>query len=208
MANDILKASKRTVAGTNGVKKLRKEHYIPGVLYGHHIESQNIQILQTDFDKFQKLHGVGASLNLEIDGTPTFVLFKNADYNFLKHETMHVDFQALSAGEKIKMKVPITYTGKETIAAGLIFQELHHEVELQVLPKDIIETIVIDLSNLSVGDNAAVSDLDVFKSDAYEILDDADTLLYTITEPSMHVEEEETDGEVVASEVPEIGSEE
>lgn len=208
MGNDILKGMKRTLVGKNGVKKVRSEHFIPGVLYGHHIETQNIQIHQTEFDKFQRLHGTGASLNLDIDGTQTFVLFKNAEYNFLKHETVHVEFQALSAGEKIKVKVPIHYTGKEKIAAGLIFQELHHEVEMHVLPKDIIEDITIDLANLEVGAQASISDLEIFNNDAYDILVDADTLLYTITEPNLHLEDEETDETGEPTEVPEIGSEE
>lgn len=205
MKNDILRATKRTLTGTNAVKKLRHDKLIPGVLYGHHIENVNIQIHDHDFDKFFRLHGTGASLNLDIDGEKTFVLFKDIQLNRMRNETTHIEFQALSLGEKIKLKVPLHFIGTESIPAGIIFQELHHEIEMSVLPKDLIEEIVIDVSNAQLGDQSLVSDLDVFTNDAYEILDDGNAMLYTVTQPSLHVEDEE--GEVAVAFVPEIGKE-
>ena len=208
MSNDLLKASLRTRTGTNAVKKVRNEHFIPGVLYGHHIDNVNISIAQQDLDKFYKKHGIGASLDLEINGEKTFVLFKNADIDTLKNQTMHVEFQALAAGEKIKIKVPVHYRGKENIPAGLIFQELHHEIEIQVLPKDLFESIDIDLAGAGLGDSMMIEELDIFKNDAIEILDTQDTLLYTISESQVHLELDPDLETVPADEIPEVGQEE
>jgi len=208
MSKDLLKASLRTRTGKNAVKKVRNEHFIPGVLYGHHIDNVNISIAQTDMDKFYKKHGLGASLDLEINGEKTFVLFKNADIDTLRNQTMHVEFQALAAGEKIKIKVPVHYRGKENIPAGLIFQELHHEVEIQVLPKDLFESIDIDLTGAGLGDSMMIEQLEIFKSDAFEFLDSQDTLLYTISESQVHLELDPDLEAVPADEIPEVGQEE
>lgn len=198
-----LTATKRTATGTNAVRKLRDEKLIPGVLYGHELENVNIQIHEQDFDKFFRVHGIGTGLQLNVDGEKTFVLFKDVQLNRMKNETTHVEFQALAKGKKVRLRVPIYYVGIDSIPVGTIFQPLHHEVEMTVLPKDLLEEIIVDVSETRLGDQGFMSDLEVFKNEAYDIVDDADTLLYVLSEPSLHVEptEEET------AEVPEIGKE-
>jgi len=207
MSNDLLKATLRTRTGTNAVKQVRKEHFIPGVLYGHHIENVNISIAQPEMDKFYKKHGLGASLNLDIDGDVSFVLFKNCDIDTLRHQTTHVEFQALAKGEKIKIKVPVHYSNKDNIPAGMIFQELHHEVEIQVLPKDLIEAFNIDLTGAVFGDSMTIEQLVDFKNDAYEFLDQQDTVLYSITESHVHLELDPDLDAVAADEIPQVGEE-
>lgn len=208
MSKEILKASVRNEIGKNAVKKVRNGHCIPGVLYGHHIENVNISIDEHDFHKFYKHHGVGSSLNLEIDGKKTFVLFKDVQYNSIKNLTYHVEFQALSAGEKIKVKIPVHYKNKEKVPAGLIFQELHHEIEMQVLPKDLIEYVEMDLDGSELGDSKMVSDLPIFNNEAYEISDSPEILLYTITESKVHLEQEADLEAVDAEDIPEVTDEE
>ena len=208
MSNDVLKAKLRTRTGTNAVKKVRNDHFIPGVMYGHHIENVNISIAEKDFERFLKKHGVGASLDLEVDGEKSFVLLKNMDFNSLKNVFYNIEFQALSAGEKIKVKVPVHYLNKDKIPAGLIFQELHHEVEMQVLPKNIIEYIEIDLLNMGHGDSQMLSDLDAYESDKFELLDASDTLMFTITESQVHLEQDPDLETVDAVDIPQIGDDE
>lgn len=207
MSNDVLKVSKREIIGTNGVKKLRRQHWIPGVLYGHHIDNVNIQVEEHDFTRFFKMHGPGATLDLEIAGEKTFVLFKEVKLNFLKNETTHIEFQALSKGEKIKVKVPIHFIGKEKIPAGLVGQEHYHEIEMQVLPKDLIEFITLDVSKLELGQHIAISDLDVSQNKAFEIFDDLDTFVFSISGPNA-AEPDPEEGAEEIREVPEIGKEE
>ncbi len=208
MSNDVLKAKLRTRTGTNAVKKVRNDHFIPGVMYGHHIENVNISIAEKDFEKFLKKHGVGASLDLDVDGERSFVLLKNMDFNSLKNVFYNIEFQALSAGEKIKVKVPVHYLNKDKIPAGLIFQELHHEVEMHVLPKNIIEYIEIDLLNMGHGDSQMLSDLDAYESDKFELLDASDTLMFTITESQVHLEQDPDLETVDAVDIPQIGDDE
>jgi len=208
MSNEVLKASKRTRVGKNAVKKVRNEHFIPGVLYGHHIDNVNIKIDEHDFDRFIKRHGVGASLDLEVDGEKTFVLLKDIQLNTMKNITYNVEFQALSKGEKIKIKVPVHYLNKDKVPAGLIFQELHHEIEMQVLPKDLIEYVEIDLDGVNHGGGMLINELDIFKNDAYDVLDQPDVQLYTVTESKVHLEQEADLETVDAEDIPQVGEDE
>ncbi len=206
MSRDVLNAQARTQLGSNAVKKLRNNNLIPGILYGHHIESQSISLELQDFDKFSKRHGVGASLDLDLNGEKVFALFKNIQFDPVKRETIHVEFQALSAGEKIKMKIPFVFKGKDTIAAGLLLQEMHHELDVHVLPKDIIEVLEIDVTNKTIGDHLTVQDLDIVNNSSFEIMDDLDTIIYAVSETKVHVEPSDED-EIITS-VPVIGEEE
>lgn len=205
MSNEVLKAQRRTKIGKNAIKSVRKEHFIPGVLYGHHIENMNINIDEHDFEKYYKKHHIGASLDLDIDGEKTFVLLKDVQYNAMKNMTYHVEFQALAKGEKIKIKVPVHYLNKDKVPAGLIFQELHHEIEMQVLPKDLIEHIEIDIASAHSGGGITVGQLDVYNNEAYEIFEHPDTLLFTISESKVHLEQDPDLETMPADEIPEVG---
>ncbi len=100
------------------------------------------------------------------------------------------------------------YLNKDKIPAGLIFQELHHEVEMHVLPKNIIEYIEIDLLNMGHGDSQMLSDLDAYESDKFELLDASDTLMFTITESQVHLEQDPDLETVDAVDIPQIGDDE
>lgn len=199
MSRDILNAKLRTSTGSNAVKKLKNINQIPGVLYGHHINNLNLQINKPDFEQFIKKHNVGASLDLNIDGEKTFVILKDMQTNVLTYEAIHVEFQALSIGETIKMKIPIHLIGKENIPAGVTIQEMHHEVELNVLPKDLIEQITLDVSNVKPGDTCQLSDLDIANNSAYDILELMDTVIYTVSETKIvvDIDEEEVEESIV-----------
>lgn len=201
-----LKATKRNLVGKNPIKQVRAENYVPGVLYGHHIDNVNLKVTQHDLDQFLKHHHIGSSFNLNVDGEETFVLFKDVQFNRLRKMTYHVEFQALSKGEKIKVKVPIVFSGKETIPAGLILQELHTEVEMQSLPKDLLDNIAVTLENVKAGDQLTIADIPVLQGDTYDLIDHKDTVIYSIIEPSLHQEEVDTDVQVSA-EVPLVGEE-
>ena len=193
MSRDVLNAKLRTLTGSNAVKKLKNTNQIPGVLYGHHIENLNLQINKPDFEQFIKKHNVGASLDLNIDGQKTFVILKDMQTNVMNYDPIHVEFQALSIGEKIKVKIPIHLIGKENISAGVTIQEMHHEIELNVLPKDLIEQITLDVSEVKPGDAYQLSDLDIANKSEYEILELMDTVIYTVSETKIIVDADDED---------------
>jgi large subunit ribosomal protein L25 len=134
-------------------------------------------------DKHFSLHGRGSTLELNVDGERVFALIKNYQIDTLKDSLIHVDFQELSAGEKVKVKLPIRFFNKDLVEDGsTVVAEQIHEVELIALPKDLFESIEIDVASLKDGGDAiCLCDLEVFKDERFEFLMDSSTILATTT---------------------------
>src|SRR5207247_5446534 len=76
---------------------------------------------------------------------------------------VHVDFQRVSATEKLHMKVPLHFTGAD-VAPGVklqggIVSHVFNEIDVTCLPKDLPEFLSIHLSNMSIVDSVAFSDI-------------------------------------------------
>jgi len=85
------------------------------------------------------------------------------------------------------------------------------EISYKVFLKDIVERIDIDLDGMKVGTSIMVSDLEIVKNEALEILSNLDDVVLTISEHKEYVEEtpeaEEGVAEVDAAEVPLVDDE-
>jgi len=96
---------------------------------------------------------------------------------------MHVDFIALVRGEKVHTNVQLNFVGNsEAVKEGGILEELQKEIEISVLPKDLIDHIDVDISGLKEFDtNIKVSDIVV--PDTIEILTPADEVIVLVAKP-------------------------
>lgn len=193
---DVLIAQSRELTGKNHVKQIRRDGFIPAVVYGHNKVTRSIKVDKKNMDKHFSYHGKGSTLELNVDGERVFALIKNYQIDTLKDILIHVDFQELSVGEKVKVKLPIKFTHKEVVEdSSTVVAEQIHEIEMIALPKDLFEIIEIDVTPLKSGNPISLSDLDVFKDDRFEFLMEPDTILVTTTKagPVEKVEEEEPD---------------
>lgn len=193
---DVLMAQSRELTGKNSVKKIRKEGFVPAVVYGHNKVTRSIKVDKKNMDKHFSLHGKGSTLELNVEGERVFALIKNYQIDTLKDMLLHVDFQELSTGEKVKVKLPLRFIHKELVEdASTVVAEQIHEIEMVALPKDLFETIEIDVTPLKSGEPISLSDLDVFKDDRFEFLMEPDTILVTTTKAG-HVEKVDEEEEV------------
>ena len=206
MEKVVLKATRREVMGKQ-VSALRRAGKLPAVLYGHRIESTPIT-LDAHETSLTLSHLTSSSLvTIRLDGKeyPTLVREKQRDP--IKNRLLHLDFQAVSLTEKIRAKVGIELTGTAPAVKEFNAIIVHGltEVEVEGLPQELPERIVVDLSSLSeIGDGFRVRDL-VF-SDKVEILDDPEEVIVVATAPRVEevveeipVEEEEVAPEVAAA---------
>ncbi|MGB8643809.1 MAG: 50S ribosomal protein L25 [Anaerolineae bacterium] len=176
MADEIvLEAKARTVKGKQ-VLALRRQGFIPLALYGGHIEPS---ALQTDEKGLRAVltkagHNRLIRLNLE-DGVPHIVIAREIQREPISGRLLHVDLQEISLTEKMTIEVPIVLKGTApavTRGEGLLIHLLE-EVEIRVLPTDLIPEIIVDISVLNaVNQTLHVSDLQL--GDKIEILTDAD----------------------------------
>ncbi len=181
MENKVLKATRRNITGKQ-VKALRREGRLPAVMYGHHFEPISISLDLHDASLMLAGLSSSAILTIDLEGEEHAVLVREKQRDFVKNRLLHVDFQVVSQTEKIRANVRIDLHGEapavDTFNA-VVFTNLT-SVEVEALPRDLPERIIVDISGLAnVGDALHVRDLKV--SDKVEILADPDEIVVVIT---------------------------
>jgi large subunit ribosomal protein L25 len=161
----ILKAEKRTELGRKKVKKLRKEGLLPASIYGKDFKSISLALDQKETHKLFKDLGTSQLLDLEIKGEKeTFpVLFKNPHHHPVTDDLLHIDFYKVNLKEKITARVPLEFVGiSPAVEAGNVLLQIMHDLEVEVLPTDLPENFVVDLSLLKeIGDTITIADLKI-----------------------------------------------
>jgi len=155
-----LTAAPRT-PGKSATKAARLEGLVPGVLYGPHAEPVHFAIDQRDLRPLvHTAENYRVSLTVG-DGAHDCML-KHVDFDPRTSSPAHVDFIAITRGEKLTITVPVVLVG---VAPGVreggdIVQPLH-ELEVRCLPADIPGHIDVDISELNVGDSVSLGDISV-----------------------------------------------
>jgi len=172
MEKVVLKATKREVLGRK-VGALRRAGKLPAVLYGHGIESTPV-MLEAHEAALKLSHVTSSSLMMiDLDGKEYPALVREKQRDYMKNRLLHVDFQVISMTEKVTTKVGIELTGTAPVVKSFIavIVTVLNELEVECMPQDLPERVVIDISGLAeVG--AAIHVRDVVISDRVKILDD------------------------------------
>lgn len=200
MEKVVIKATKRAVTGKH-VATLRREGKLPGVLYGHKIDSVPITMdLKEASMILGKLSG-SSIVTLELDGQEHAALVREKQRDYLKSLLIHVDFQAVSLTEKLRTEVSIELIGDSPAVKDLnaIIVSGIEEVEVECLPQDLPEKFEVDISNLkAIGDSIYVRDIPVpqnveFLTDPNELIAVAQFIKEEVVEEAV-VEEVEATG--------------
>jgi large subunit ribosomal protein L25 len=182
MEKIVLNAELRGV-GRHAVRELRREERVPAVVYGADVQAQAISVNAKELQK--ALHQVGTGLmTLQIAGQgPVQVLPREVQRHPVRHNFLHVDFQAVSMTEKLRVHVPIVHEGEApAIKANgdLVLVRNLDTVEIECLPGDIPNHLVADLTKLkSQDDELFVRDLVV--PAGVKVLTPADHLIFSLT---------------------------
>ena len=157
-------AFERAKQGTGASRRLRNAGKVPGIVYGGEGEPQLIELDHNALWQALKKEAFHASvLDMELDGKSSKVLLRDLQVHPFKQQVLHIDFQRVSAKQKIQMKVPLRFTGEEESNAVKTDKALvnHILTELQVscLPADLPEAIEVDLSKLEKGQTLTLKDI-------------------------------------------------
>ena len=194
-----LKVELRNETGKEANRKFRKEGMIPGVLYSpHDKENLLLKIKSEGLSKLliEKKHSL---INLEIDDgekkNKRLAMIKDFQYNSLKKRIVHIDFYGVTLKEKITMLINVELFG-ESIGAkegGILEHELR-EIEVECLPTDVPSAYKVDITQLQIGDNITVGDIEVSKG--VKILTEAEQVIASVKHPTKEEEKvEEVEGE-------------
>lgn len=184
---DII-AQPRTSEGTGAVNRLRKAGSIPAVVYGRKTAPQNVQV---DTKTFTKLLENSASDNilvsLKIGSAEQLALVQEVQHDHLRGGILHVDFHAIAMDEEIHAEVPLHLSGESPGAkAGGLIEALHHTLEVRCLPKDLPESILVDVSELQVGKGIHVGEVKLPEGVRAKLADDV--VLVMCEEPKVEPE--------------------
>ncbi|MGD9877037.1 50S ribosomal protein L25 [Desulfococcus sp.] len=160
-----LKANIRTGRKKGPSRRLRAAGRIPAVLYGPGAETLALSIDTTDLEKAVK-HRSGSQvfLNLVIDsadGNKT-AMIKDLQIHPVSRDMIHADFYEIAMDRKIRATSPVTVTGKSIgVENGGMVQIIRRELEVLCYPNQMPEEIVIDITDLDIGDSIHIEDIPV-----------------------------------------------
>lgn len=182
----------RTEFGKNASHRVRKNGFIPGVIYSHG-ECEQIQIPQKDFFKLFK-GKISESVIFDIHSTSNkddaekMAYVKDYQMDPLTGEILHIDLFKVTKGEKIHTKVPVIFIGtaKGTKVGGILEVDLR-EIEVECLPKDLPEKVEIDVTELMIGDSIHVKN--IVLGEGVKIMSNPEASVASVHVPKVVVEE-------------------
>ncbi len=206
MAGEIpdLVCQARAGTGKGAARAARRAGMVPGVVFGGDAEPMAIQIPFNELFKKLKAGRFKSTLwNLKVEGQDDVrVICRDVQRDVVKDLPTHFDLMRLRRTTKINLFIPVEFTGEDVapgIKRGGMLSVVRPEVELVVTAGDIPEKIVIDISELQIGDTITISSVDLPGGAKPTI--DRDFVIANIAAPAgLAASDDEEEGEAEAAE--------
>jgi large subunit ribosomal protein L25 len=187
-----LPVAERTKLGSAESRRLRSQGLVPGVLYGR---SDPVAICIGERDLRAALTtpaGSHAVLDVAIDGGREHpAILKEFQRDKVRGTITHVDLQEVRLDQPITAAVAISLVGEAAGAKeGGVLSQVTMEVHVEALPLEVPQHLELDVSELHIGESVRIGDLSI--PDGVTLLDDAETVVATVTVPT-RVEEPEVE---------------
>jgi len=175
---NTLKAEKRSM--DIKAKKLRREGYVVGNVFGKKIEgSIPVKFHTLELEKFLKKAHKGSQIMLDVEGTQYDALIKDVAYNPVAGRIDEIDFQALVSTEKVHSVVEVVLENHDKIAEGVL-QESLEEIAYKALPADLVDEVRVDVGDMKIGDVIRVKDLPIYADKKITIMTDPDAVVVAL----------------------------
>ena len=163
--NFTINAKSREDTGKGASRRLRRlTGEVPAIIYGGKKDAEKISILHKDITKALENDAVYSSIiSLSIDGTAEDTIIKDIQRHPAKQIILHMDFLRVSKTTKLQTRVPLNFINEDTcvgvkLGGGLIAHTMT-DIEVSCLPKDLPESIDVDMAEVDVGQIVHLSDL-------------------------------------------------
>ena len=180
----VLNAKKRDKTGKEEANKLRKEGFIPGVVYGG-AETLSLSFDEKDLKKILSGNrGDNTIFQLNIEGAEKRecnVIVREFQSKPVKKELLHVDFYEVSMDKEIAITVAIVLEGKAfgVDQEGGMLNHMMKDVEVECLPTSIPDEIKIDVTELKIGDVLHLKDVPM--PEGVNLLEDPEEPVVSVT---------------------------
>ena len=179
-----LKAEERKRTGSGLLKQMRKEGWVPSVVYGGGKDNLNLKI---DAKTFRELlaHSTSESflVNLELDnGSKQLAFVQDIQHDSLKGGILHADFIAVNNDTPITAHLPVILEGEPAgVKSGGLLEQHLHSLDVSCLPKDLPESLSADVAHLEITDTLVIGDLSLPEGVTASLSDDVVVALVTKT---------------------------
>lgn len=190
----VVKSEKRRGLGTNASRRLRAQGFVPAVLYGESMETTPLVLSKRDVVQILRLEsGENTIFKVAVEADAFDVMIKETQVDPATDELLHVDLLRISMDKPIRVTVPVVHRGEPVgvKTEGGFVDFVTREVEIECLPRDIPESLGIDIAELHIGQSFKVQALPA--PAGVKVLTDPNTVLVLISMP--HKEEEAFPGE-------------
>jgi large subunit ribosomal protein L25 len=191
-----LNVEERPERGTRPMKRLRREGFVPGVVYGG--GSGDCTSFKVNARELrQVLVGGQALIDLKVGGKTRPVIVKDQQLHPVRDEVMHIDLLEVRLDEKIQTTVGVHLEGAEDapgIKEGGVLEHVTHQLNIEALPTDIPDMIHVDVSGLEIAATMHLSEISAPQGVTF--LDDPEeTIIATVVVPTEVEEPEEIEEE-------------
>ncbi|HID09452.1 TPA: 50S ribosomal protein L25 [Candidatus Micrarchaeota archaeon] len=184
-------------------KALRRQGWVPAVVYGPHLKSTPLAVEYKALERLIAEITRSTRIELEYDGERHFVFIKELQRDPISDEFLHVDFYAPEPGQIMTLDVPIRFVGTPAgVKAGGILEHVHEEIPVEGPLEAIPPYLEVDISGLGLDDALLVKDLPL--PEGLRVLMSEDEAIVTVLPPKVLVTEEEA-AEEAAEEAPAEG---
>ena len=194
-----LEVKQRERFGTPESRRLRKQGFIPGVLYGK-TEARAIAIAERDLrSALTTSSGLHAVLDVVLEGQTTAhpSILKEYQRDPVRGHVRHVDLQEVRLDVAIHATVQVHLIGGEDapgVREGGVLSAPSTTLNVEALPMEVPESIDADVSQMQMGDTLRLEDL-VAPEGATFLDDPHETVIATVSAPAAEIEEEPVEGE-------------
>jgi len=193
----VFQVETRSETGKGAARRIRATGKIPCNVYGHGSESVAVQADELQFKALiSRISAENTLIDLQIDGAQSKpVLIREIQRHPYRSVILHVDFFEITAGEKIRVAVPVRLEGNPIgVRNGGTLQVIRYELEVECLPRDIPSAFEADISELAIGDSLHIGEIDTGEVTP---LEDASLTVCAVVAPRV-IEVEEEEGEEIS----------
>ena len=181
-----LEVEQREARGSAEARRLRAQGLVPGVLYGNGGTAHPFCVAERELRRvLTGDHGTHAILDVVLgDGKkPHHAVLKDYQLHPTKARLLHVDLHEVRLDQPIQSAVVVELVGDpEGVTMGGVLTQVGREVNVEALPMEIPDRIEADVSALAIGDNLRAGDLTI--PDGVTLLDDPDTVIASVAQPT------------------------
>lgn len=184
---------------------VRREAHIPGVLYGHGLKSQSVQVPAKEFTKILGQAGETSLVTLTFNEKEHPVIIREVQYHPLKGTIQHVDFYQVRMDEVIEAEVPITFVGEAAAVkdlSGVLVRNLD-ELAVEALPKDLPHAIEVNIASLDTFEKV-IRLKDIILPEGVKTAVDGETVIALVQAPRSEAELEALKEEVKQEDVQKV----